>query len=127
MNTSVTVLRWIIRLVFIVSLILGIMLWTGNGVGYLRLHMWLGFIITFALLLLAIIGFVARMRPVLPLIALIWAVLLPVLGIAQLHIAPGPNHWIVQVLHVIIGIGAIGLAEVLGKRSLNVRPTRPSA
>ena len=118
MNTSITVLRWIVRLVFIVSLVLGVMLWTGNGAAYLRLHMWLGFIITFALLLLVIIGFVARIRPVLPLIALVWAVALPVLGIAQLHIVPGPNHWTIQVLHVIIGIGAIGLAEVLGKRSL---------
>ncbi|MDQ2710838.1 MAG: hypothetical protein M3Y24_01160 [Acidobacteriota bacterium] len=118
MNTSVTVLRWIIRLLFVVSLILGIMLWTGNGYTYLKLHMWLGFIISFALLLLAIIGFVARIRPVLPLVTLIWAVLLPVLGIAQLRIVPGPNHWTIQVLHVIIGIGAIGLAEVLGKRSL---------
>ena len=118
MNTSITVLRWIVRLVFIVSLILGIMLWTGNGYAYLKLHMWLGFIVTFALLLLAIMGFVARIRPVLPLVALLWAVLLPVLGIAQLRIVLGPNHWTIQVLHLILGIGAVGLAEVLGKRSL---------
>ncbi len=115
MRSFVNILRWLVRLVFLASLVLGIALWTGRGYAYLRLHMWLGFIITFALLALVIIGLISRVKPVLPLITLLWAVALPTLGIAQLHLMSGPNHWIIQVIHLILGIGAVGLAEVLAK------------
>ena len=118
MILSITVLRWILRLVFLVSLILGVVLWSGRGYEYLRLHMWLGFIITFALLALVIISLLARARPALASVTLLWAVALPALGIAQLRIMPGPNHWIIRVVHLLLGIGAIGLGEVLAKRSL---------
>ena len=118
MKSLANALRWIVRLVFLLSLALGIALWTGRGYAYLRLHMWLGFIVTFALLALVIVSLLSRIKPVLPLIALLWAVALPALGIAQLHLMPGPNHWLIQTVHLILGIGAVGLSEVLAKRSM---------
>ncbi len=123
MSRFVKVVLWIVRLTFLVSLVLGIILWTGHGYEYLKLHMWLGFVITFALLALVVLSLLARVRPVLPLIALLWAVALPVLGIAQLKIVPGANHWTIQVIHALLGVGAIGLAEVLGKRASNAVPS----
>ena len=121
MTSFIAPLRWIIRLVGLAALVLGIVLWTGNGYAYLRLHMWLGFVITFVLLLLVVISLVSRIGPVLPLLALVWAVVLPVVGIAQLRIVLGPNHWVIQVVHLILGLGAIGFAETLGARSLRQR------
>jgi hypothetical protein len=56
--------------------------------------------------------------PALSLISLVWAVLLPVIGIAQLRVMPGANHWIIRVIHLILGLGAIGLGEALCKRAL---------
>lgn len=122
MNSFIAPLRWIVRLVGLAAIVLGLVLWTGNGYAYLKLHMWLGFIVTFALLLLVAISLLARLGPMLPVLALVWAVLLPVLGIAQLRIVLGPNHWVIQVVHLILGLGAIGLAETLGARSLRRRP-----
>jgi uncharacterized membrane protein YczE len=101
------------------------MLWSGRGYEYLRLHMWLGFIITFALLLLVILALLARVRPAMPLVTFVWAVLLPVIGIAQLRIVPGPNHWTIRVIHLILGVGAIGLGEVLSKRIKQAGARRP--
>ncbi len=118
MPTLITSLRWIVRLGFLLALILGIALWTGHGYDYLRLHMWIGFIITFALLALLIAGLLVRTSLALPIVSFLWAVALPAIGIAQLRIVPGPNHWVIRVIHLILGIGAIGLAEVLAKKIL---------
>ena len=118
MIASIKVLRWIIRLGFLIALILGVALWTGHGSAYLQIHIWIGFIITFSLLLLLVLSLVSRVKPALPIISLFWAVALPVIGIAQLRLMPGASHWIIQVIHLIIGVGAVGLAEVLSKRAL---------
>jgi uncharacterized membrane protein YczE len=116
MPLTIVVLRWILRIAFLISFALGCALWAGRGYAYLQFHMWLGFIITFTLLAIVILSLIARVKPALPLIALLWAVALPIFGIAQLRLMPGPNHWIVRVVHLILGLGAIGLGESLCKR-----------
>lgn len=118
MNPATKLLIWILRLGFLVALVLGLALWSGRGYAYLGLHMWLGFIVTFALLLLVILSFISRVSPAVPFVALLWAVALPAIGIAQLRILPGHNHWVIQTIHLILGLGAIGLGEILGKRTL---------
>jgi hypothetical protein len=116
MPLTIIILRWILRIAFLISFALGCALWAGRGYAYLQFHMWLGFIITFTLLAIVILSLIARVKPALPLIALLWAVTLPVFGIPQLKMMPGPNHWIVRVGHLILGLGAIGLGESLCKR-----------
>jgi hypothetical protein len=112
------ILRWAIRLAFLVGLLLGIILWLGHGYSLLNLHIWLGFIIAFGLLAIVILSLLARVKPALPIVALLWTVALPVIGIGQLRMMPGAGHWIIQVIHLILGLGAIGLAEALAKRIL---------
>lgn len=124
MSATINVLRWILRLAFIGSFILGFVLWSGHGYQYLRLHMILGFTITILLLLFVIVALVSRVRPALPLITLLWAVALPFLGIAQLRMMPGPNHWIIRVVHLILGLGAIAFGESLSKRILLAQRVR---
>ncbi len=117
MTLVTKLLVWILRLSFLAALGLGLALWSGHGYGYLRWHMWLGFIVTFALLLLVIVSFLSRVNPALPFVAIIWAVALPAIGIAQLRIMTGNNHWAIQTVHLILGLGAIGLGEALSKRT----------
>ncbi len=124
MAALLTSLRWILRIAFLIALILGIALWTGHATAYLSLHMWLGFIITFDLLLLVILAFLSGVSVALPFLSLIWAVLLPVIGIAQLKVMLGASHWVIQVIHVLLGIGSIGLGEVLAGRILVRRASR---
>lgn len=118
MTLATKLLVWILRLAFLVALGVGLALWSGHGYAYLSLHMWLGFIVTFALLLIVILSFISRVSPALPFVALLWAVALPAIGIAQLRMLPGHNHWLIQTTHLILGLGAIGLGEVLSKRTL---------
>jgi hypothetical protein len=113
MTSLVTALRWIARLDFLVALILGILLWTGST-GYLRIHILTGFIMTITLLLIGLMGFFARIKPVLPIVAIVWAILLPYVGFAQLKVMPGASFITIQIVHLLIGICAIGVVEACG-------------
>jgi hypothetical protein len=115
MTGLVTALRWIARLDFLAALILGILLWTGSA-GYLKSHILTGFVMTITLLLLGLLGFFSRIKPALPLIAIAWAILLPYIGFAQLKLFPGASHVVIQVIHLLIGICAIGIVEACGAK-----------
>jgi len=36
-----------------------------------------------------------------------------ILGLTQTEILPGNLHWLIEVLHLVLGLGAIGLGERL--------------
>lgn len=115
MTGLVTALRWVARLDGLAGLILGILLWTGSA-GYLRIHILTGFVMTITLLLVGLMGFFARLKPALPLIAIAWAILLPYIGFAQLRLFPGASHVVIQLIHLLIGICAIGVVEACGAK-----------
>jgi len=112
MTSLVTVLRWVARLDGLAALILGILLWTGPA-GSLNSHIGTGFIMTITLLLLGLLGFFARIKPVMPIVAIAWAILLPYIGFAQRHILLNANHVVIQLIHLLIGVCAIGVAEAV--------------
>jgi hypothetical protein len=49
-------------------------------------------------------------------VALLWGAVVPVFGMTQTQILPGSFHWIVQVLHLVVGLAALALAETLARR-----------
>ena len=115
MTSIVNALRWVARLDFLAVLILGVLLWTGST-GSLKIHIITGFIMTLTLLLIGMMGFFSRIKPALPIIAIAWAILLPYIGFAQLHLMPGASHVVIQVIHLLIGICAIGIVEATGAK-----------
>lgn len=117
MNTTITVARWIVRVAGIVGLILGLVFWSGNGYALLKAHEGLGYLVTAGLLLLGILGFVRRLPPALPLLAVVWALAVPAIGSMQMRLLPGSAHWVIQVIHLLLGVGAIGLAEAIAGRA----------
>jgi len=115
MTGILAALRWVARLDGIGALILGIILWTGS-LGVLKIHILTGFIMSLTMLLIGIEGFLVRVKPALPIIAILWALLLPYVGFAQMRPLPGISHLIIQVIHLLIGICAIGIAEALAAK-----------
>lgn len=115
MTGIVAALRWVARLDGIGALILGVILWTGSP-GVLKIHILTGFIMSLTMLLIGLMGFFARVKPALPIIAIAWALLLPYVGFAQLKLFPGHSHVVIQVIHLLIGICAIGIAEALAAK-----------
>lgn len=122
MNTTLNGLRWIIRLAGVAALGLGLAFWNGTGHSLLSAHQGLGFLVSGALLLLAVLGFGRRVSPGLPALALLWGLAVPALGSMQGRLVPGPQHWIIEILHLLLGLGAIALSEIIAGRAA---PTRP--
>lgn len=109
--------RQLLRLAFLGALALGIAVWTGHGEGLLLLHMGLGFLLVLSLLALAVAGAGAGASSALVAAAAAVAVAVPVLGLTQAGLAPGPGHWLVQVVHLLLGLAAVSLGERLGAQT----------
>lgn len=115
MTRIAVALGWVARLDGIGALILGIVLWTGSP-RLLTIHILAGFILCLTVLLLGVLGFFARVRPAIPIVAIAWALLVPYVGFAQMKFLGGSSRVIIQVIHLLIGICAIGIAEMLAAK-----------
>jgi hypothetical protein len=80
--SPVLVTQIVARVIAVVQVTLGILVWTGHGV-----------------------------------LALVWSVGMPVFGLVQTNLLPGGAHAAVQVLHLVVGLAAVGLVENLAGRS----------
>jgi hypothetical protein len=41
-----------------------------------------------------------------------------IVGLNQQHWLPGSSHWLIQVLHLLLGLTAVGIGEASGARAL---------
>jgi hypothetical protein len=116
MSTALRALQMTIRLDALVLLVLGVLFWTDNALSLIPLHMLLGLLLV--LLLWAMAGLAATRQAPIGLVAgaVVWGLITLWLGLTQTSLLPGSMHWIIEVLHLLVGIGAVGLAEALGAR-----------
>lgn len=117
----INLLRWCVRIGGLAALVLGILLWNGSLIEAVNLHMTLGAIVAAALAILAVYAIAARVRFPLALLGLAWAAATIYVGIEQTSWLPGSGHWIIDVTHLVLGIGAMGLAEVLAGAIVRTR------
>jgi len=106
-------LRWIVRIAGSIALILGLLLWFGMSGSMLRPHMVLGIVTAVSLGAIAIVASVAGVRVPMALIGLVWAALTIFVGYNQNAWMAGSSHWVIEAVHLILGVGAIGMAESL--------------
>ena len=116
MKTATTVLQMWIRGGGVIMIALGLLFWTGNADRLIPVHMLLGITLVLALWVLASLGAVARVGLQLVVLALVWGAITPVLGLTQTRLLPGSGHWLIQVAHLLVGLGVIGLGETLARR-----------
>ena len=125
MRTAVTVAQMLVRVCGTIQIVLGILFWSANASFLVPVHILVGLVLVLALWTLAVLaarvgapaGFVA--------VALLWGLLLPVLGLSQTRLLTGGGHWAIQVLHLLVGLAAIGMAEALG--GITRRAAAPAA
>jgi hypothetical protein len=115
-KSTVLIARSLISLFGIALLVLGILFWTGRALSLLQLHTMLGGLFVICLWVLAVIGFLVPGSRVLAVIVLVWSFVVPALGVAQLRLMPGADHWVVQTAHLLVGIIAMGLGHSLARR-----------
>ncbi len=116
MKYIVVIARLLLSLLGIALVVLGILFWTGHALSLLPLHMMLGGLFVISLWALAIPGLFSRDSRPLALVVLIWSLIVPVLGAAQVRLLPGADHWLIQAAHLLVGLIAIGLGHSLAGR-----------
>ncbi len=116
LKTATTVLQWLVRLTGALQLVFGVLIWTGNADSLIRVHIVSGVVFVLSLVALAILAAAAGVRLGFVALAIVWAAVVLILGLTQERILPGSTHWVIQVVHLLIGLGAIGQAENLARR-----------
>ena len=79
----------------------------------LNFHMTLGWFVALSLVIFAAFALKARVRIPLAAIAVLWAAAVVYVGINQSQWVLDNNHWTIQAVHVLFGVGAIGITEAL--------------
>jgi hypothetical protein len=100
----IKVLQWLTRIAGLGALVLGLML---SRFPELHVHMACGYVVVLALAVLALWALSARVRVPAAIAALLWAGAVVYVGMMTNRGTAG------EIIHVLLGIGAIGLAEML--------------
>jgi hypothetical protein len=117
MRSTITAIQMAIRIAFVVQLALGLAFWTGNALGLVDLHQLIGILIVLGLWTQAALAARVGARPGMVVAAVVWGVAVIVVGLTQRELLPGSAHVVIEVLHLLLGLGAIGLADTLAARA----------
>ena len=121
MLVVLTIARWLVRLLGVLQLIMGLLIWFQNAFGMINPHMLLGVLLVVAMLIVAVVstqlGAPLGMAAGLAVLALV----ILAFGVTQESILPGDNHWIIRVLHPLVGLAGVGLSEAICGRVARAR------
>lgn len=102
----------------LIALVLGLLFWSGNALHLISMHMLLGIV---AVVALWVIGFAQALGKggswPLAIIAFVIGLLTIFLGLHQMTLMVGPNHWIIEVVHLILGLLTIGFGHMCSARA----------
>jgi hypothetical protein len=109
MNKASIVVRTLVGITGLVQLTLGILFWTGHARSLVPVHMAIGSLFVLSLWGLAALS--RRQGAPLGLVwaAVVWGLLLAIVGMTQMRILVGPLHWIVQVGHLLMAMIAMAM------------------
>jgi uncharacterized membrane protein len=127
MKKATTIAQALIRGLGLLLVILGIVIWTGKADQIISLHRFLGIVIVLALWTLAYVAGRSGVSSGIIAVAVVWGLIAPILGLSQTQVLTGNGHWIIQVLHLLIGLGIITLGEMLAMRIKHGDHPRPAS
>ena len=116
MKTAITVVHMTLRVSGLLLILLGLAIWTGRADGIIPVHELLGFVLVLSLWTLAYFGARAGVPKGLVAAAVAWGLIAPLLGLTQANLLADNWHWVIQILHLIVGLAAIGTGEGLAQR-----------
>jgi thiol:disulfide interchange protein len=127
MNRASTIALMTIRISGLLLLLLGLAIWTGRADGGIPIHELLGFVLVVALWTLSYFAARAGVPMRWVVLAVAWGLAAPLLGLTQENLVDGDWHWTIQVLHLLIGAGAIGQGENLALRMRQIGSPRATS
>jgi hypothetical protein len=116
MRMTLTTFQWVVRVAGILALLLGLLFWTGDAQSLVPVHMLLGVLTVLALWLVAAAG--SQMGAPIGMVigAVVLGLLVLGLGFSQQSMLPGSGHWVIQVVHLVLGMAAIASGEMISGR-----------
>ena len=113
-----TIAVMVLRIAVLVALVMGIIFWTGNLENLQLVHMLIGFIVVLSLWVIGLAqGFIKGGSFGLAVATFIVGLLLAIVGLYQQNWLLGSAHWVIQVIHLLLGLSAIGLGEMIYART----------
>jgi hypothetical protein len=116
------------RAALMITLALGLLYWIAQlqrwrgllillaRIGFPAIHELFGAIGALSLLLLGGIALWTRGSKLLGAAGVIYALLFPIFGMTQTFVLTGSLHWMIQVAHLLVGLGAMALVQRIEKR-----------
>jgi hypothetical protein len=105
----------LMRLGAAIQVVLGIGFWTGHWVGAIPVHQTIGMVYVALLWVIAVIALVKRMNVGLAVFGIVWGLVIAGFGMTQQTLLVGSLHWIIRLLHLVIALSALGIAERLAR------------
>jgi hypothetical protein len=121
MQITLTIARMLVRITGVLALILGLLFWSGSALSLIALHMLLGLLLVLSLWLLAVLAVQAGVPIGMAAGAALVGLLALLLGVTQDSLVPGGAHWVIQVLHLLLGMAAVASGEIIGGRLRRMR------
>ena len=125
MKTATTIFNWLIRITGLFQLIIGVIFWVNQDDNLVPFHLLVGVILVFSLWIMAFLAARAGVGWKMTALAFVWGLVVAILGLTQTQILPGNLHWLIEVLHLLLGLGAIGLGEGLSARIKRLQQPKP--
>ena len=110
------ILFLLLQILVTIQLVVGIALWTGHWYSFVGMHMAVGVTFVLTLWAIGIMALVQRRRTGVALLAMVWGLIVVALGMTQQRLLPGDLHWIIRVLHLVVGLAAMPIAGMLTVR-----------
>lgn len=113
---TMAILEWILRITGLGALVLGLLIWTFQLDAAINIHMLFGLAVALTLLIISLLAVLTRGLRVWGVAGILYAFCLPVFGVNQFSLLVGNLHWLIQTAHLLVGIGALALAGIMGVR-----------
>jgi len=121
MKGATTAVQMLIRLSWLVLIVLGALFWAGRTT-MLATHVVTGLVFVLLLWVLSFLALRSGAGAGLAALNIFWSLVVLVFGMTQNRLLVDGVHSIIQVLHLLVGIVAIGLAESLAARVKRTPP-----
>jgi hypothetical protein len=96
-------------------IILGFAFWAGKWTDLVPMHEKIGIVVVLLLWVVALIGLAYNVSKARIAIAIVWGFIVIGFGFAQTGIMVGDMHWVIRVLHLIVGLVALSLAGTIAR------------
>lgn len=120
----------VLRVCGALAVILGLLFWSGYALNLIPIHMLLGLLVVLSLWVVGI-GQAFSREGSWPVAggALLLGLLVIALGMTQSSLMVGPFHWVIRVVHLLLGLLAVRLGQIAAARrrdSSAMRQEQPS-